>query len=162
MMATSRERVLLFAAESIAMAPALGSQCFAGRTLLHWACAAGALPVVEQLLRLGTPADLLDRGRHTPLYSVANECASANAPELVRVLVQAGADVNACAGVTRATPLHMAARRGHVETARALLECGAQRDARDSQGDTPLQRAINRRQLRVVELLKSVGAEPTP
>lgn len=38
---------------------------------------------------------------------------------------QAGADVNSCGGVTRATPLNMAARRGHVEMARALLERGA-------------------------------------
>jgi len=60
----------------------------------------------------------------------------------VRALVRAGADVNACCGVTRATALHMAARRGHVEITRALLDCGVAVNARNRKGDTPLQRAI--------------------
>jgi len=74
---------------------------------------------------------------------------------VVRTLVQAGADVNACGGVTRTTALHMAARRGHVEIARALLDCGAVIGARDIKGATPLQRAVNCRRNAVVQLLKS-------
>jgi ankyrin repeat protein len=51
--------------------------------------------------------------------------------------------VSARCGVTRATALHMAARRGYVGIASALLDCGAAMDAKDDKGDTPLQRAIN-------------------
>ena len=36
---------------------------------------------------------------------VANGCASEMGPEVVRALVRAGADVNGCSGVTRATAL---------------------------------------------------------
>jgi ankyrin repeat protein len=97
------------------------------------------------------------RQGHTPLYSVANECASGTGPDIVRALVQAGADVNACGGVTRATALHMAARRGHIEIARALLDCGAAAEARDRKGNTPLERALNCRRRTVVELLKERG-----
>ena len=104
-----------------------------------------------------TPA-YADSGGHTPLYCVANECASETGPEVVRALVRAGADVNACGGVTRATALHMAARRGYVEIARALLDCGAAIEARDSKGDTPLQRAVNCRRDGVVQLLVERGA----
>jgi ankyrin repeat protein len=54
--------------------------------------------------------------------------------------------------------LHMAARRGHVEIAQALLDCGATLQALDSKGDTPLQRAINCRQHGVSRLLLERGA----
>src|SRR5206468_13004031 len=93
--------------------------------LLHFAAGAGCLEVVALLLRLGADPNVQGRGDHTPLYCVANECASETGPEVVRALVRAGADVNACGGVTRATALHMAARRGYVDIARALLDSGA-------------------------------------
>jgi truncated hemoglobin YjbI len=136
----------------------LVTQRFAGTTLLHFAAGAGCLEVVAFLLRLGVDPNVRDRGEHTPLYSVANECGSDSGPEVVRALVQAGADVNACAGVMRITALHMAARRGHVEIARALLESGADVNARDRRGDTPLVRAINCRKNGVSQLLRQRGA----
>ena len=75
------------------------------------------------------------------------------------VLVGAGANVNACDGVKRCTPLHMAARRGNAETAAALLDAGAAIEARDSMGDTPLRRAVNCNQTSVARLLVERGAD---
>jgi len=109
--------------------------------------------VMALLLQLGTDPNAQNRCGHAPLYCVANECTLETGAEGVRMLVQAGADVNACGGVTKATALHMAARRGHVELARALLECGAAVEALDRKGDTPLQRAINCRRHGVSQLL---------
>jgi hemoglobin len=147
-----------FVTGAIESDPSLGSRRFSGGTLLHYASGAGCFEVTALLLRLGTNPDVRDNGGHTPLYRVANECASEAGPRIVRALVQAGADVNACGGVTRATPLHMAARRGHVDIARALLDCGASIEARDSKGATPLQRAINCRKDAVAQLLRERGA----
>ncbi len=155
MLKTGRGPLMRFVIEAIEREPSLGARRFAGRTLLHWAGGAGALRVVQRLLQLGTDPNLRDRGGHTPLYAVANECASEFGAEVVRALVKAGADVNACGGVMRATPLHMAARRGHVEIARVLLECGAAVNARDRKGDTPLTRAVNCRRPLVAQLLVS-------
>jgi ankyrin repeat protein len=63
--------------------------------------------------------------------------------------------------VTQATALHMAARRGHLEIARVLLDCGATVDVKDRKGEIPLQRAINCRRHAVAQLLaaQSVAAE---
>jgi ankyrin repeat protein len=51
----------------------------------------------------------------------------------------------------------MAARRGFVEIATALLDCGAELNPEDNKGDTPLQRALNCRKRPVAELLMRRG-----
>ena len=160
MMQSGRRDLIRFGIDAVERQPSLATRRFAGRTLLHSACGAGCLQAVAALLGLGAAADVQDGGGHTPLYSVANECASEEGPRVVRALVGAGADVNACGGVTRATALHMAARRGHVEIARTLLDCGAFIEARDRKGDTPLRRAVHCRREAVVRLLVERGAAP--
>ncbi len=158
MVASRRPALLCFVLDAIEREPTLAAHQYSGRTLLHFASGAGCLRVVDMLLRLGMDPSIQDRSGHTPLYAVANQCGVESGPEIVWALVRAGADANACSGVTQATPLHMAARRGYVEVARALLECGARVDARDIKGDTPLQRAFKCRRLTVAQLLRDYGA----
>ncbi len=158
MAGSGRAAWVRFVVRAVEGDPGLQARRFGGRTLLHFAAGAGCLEVVEALLRVGAEAEEQDAGGHTALYRVANECGSAAGAEVVRVLARAGADVRAAGGVTRATPLHMAARRGHVEIARALIECGAEVEARDRKGDTPLRRALNCRKEEVARLLRERGA----
>jgi ankyrin repeat protein len=153
MVQSGRARLIRYVIDALENDQSLATRRFAGGTLLHFAAGAGCLEVVALLLRLGVDANIRGRGDHTPLYCLANECASEKGPDVVRTLVRASADVNMCSGVTRATALHMAARRGHVEIARALLHSGAAVNARDRKGDTPLQRAINCRKNGVSQLL---------
>jgi ankyrin repeat protein len=54
----------------------------------------------------------------------------------------------------------MAARRGNVEVIAALLDAGADIEARDSAGETPLRRAVNCNQVKAAELLLQKGADP--
>ncbi|HEY6390767.1 MAG TPA: ankyrin repeat domain-containing protein [Bryobacteraceae bacterium] len=134
--------------------PALAQDRYAnGRTLLHGAAGEGSLPIVQLLLQLGADPNAADRAGHTPLYCVGNECRAAQGGDVVRALVQAGANVNTHSGVKRCTALHMAARRGNVSVAQALLECGANIEAQDSKGDSPLRRAMNCRKKEMAAFL---------
>jgi hemoglobin len=158
MVKSARARLIDFVVDAVDRDASLATRPFGGRTLLHYAAGAGCREVVASALRHGIAPDIPDSGGHTPLYRVANECGFETGPEVVLALVRAGADVDARNGVTGATALHMAARRGHAEIARALLDCGAAIQARDKKGDTPLQRAINCRKGAVLRLLAERGA----
>ena len=159
-MVRSRHSVLLdYVRAKLTGDPALVQERFAGRTLLHDASAVGNLTIVELLLSLGADPNVPDGGSHTPLYSVGNECRVEGAARVVRALVKAGADVDAGDGVKRCTALHMAARRGNVEAAEALLDCGANLEARDSLGETPLRRSVNCNKIELAALLLARGAD---
>jgi hemoglobin len=160
MIQSGRAALIRFAMDALENDPSLAVRRFSGRTVFHFAAGAGCLEAVALILRLGADPNIQDDGGHTPLYRVANECAWETGPEVVLALARAGADVNACGGVTRTTPLHMAARRGLAGIAGALLDCGAAIDAKDSKGHTPLRRALNCRKPAVAQLLAERGANP--
>ena len=151
--------MLDYVRERLLADPALAQERYSGRTLLHGSAAAGNLTTVELLLRLGAEPDITDDGGHTPLYCLANECKMRGGAHIVRALVEAGASVDACDGVKHCTALHMAARRGNVEIAEALLDCGAGLEVRDSLGDTPLRRAVNCDKTDVAALLLARGSD---
>lgn len=158
MIGSKDDTLLDYVRRRILADPGLVQERYSGRTLLHGAAAAGSLGITELLLDLGANPNVLDDGGHAPLYCLANECRSGG-EGVVAVLVHAGAKIDACDGVKHCTALHMAARRGNSEMAGALLDCGANLEARDSAGDTPLRRAVNCNQTDVAKLLLLRGAD---
>ncbi|NIR59957.1 MAG: ankyrin repeat domain-containing protein, partial [Gammaproteobacteria bacterium] len=81
--------------------------------------------------------------------------------EITRLLVTAGADVNQRLR-NGETPLMMAARTGDVATMEALLDAGAEIDAREKvRGTTALMWAAANANPPAVELLLSRGADPS-
>lgn len=91
--------------------------------------------------------------------------------EIVRSLLAAGADPNAATNHRRSTPLHYAVDgyldgpdwdpQRQVETIRCLLDAGADIQAQDKNGATPLHRAVRTRCAVAVEFLLSSGSDPT-
>lgn len=86
-----------------------------------------------------------------------------NTASLVEGLLKAGVDGNA-RNQRGWTPLHVAADHYSVDAARVLLGHGAEVNARDVYGNTPLARAVYRSkggtELELVRLLLSRGADP--
>ncbi|MBI3747269.1 MAG: ankyrin repeat domain-containing protein [Chloroflexi bacterium] len=81
--------------------------------------------------------------------------------EVARILLQAGAGVNAVAGnEMRVQPLHSAAAGRHLEVCRLLLAAGADVNARQAGGFTPLHAAAQNGDPELIELFLSARADP--
>jgi len=118
---------------------------------LHLAAAFAGPDAVKLLLGHGAHAHQVSRNpqRNQPLHAAV---ALGDSEETVRLLLEAGADVNA----TQAggfTALHQAASAGKLEIIAVLLENGARRDARCDQGKLPSDYARERGHTTVAELL---------
>ena len=80
--------------------------------------------------------------------------------EVVRLLIEAGADMNAKdAQYHEDTALLVAARGGHLEVVRLLVEAGADMNAANARGATALLVAAQQGHLEVVRLLIEAGAD---
>src|SRR5207302_4102917 len=100
-------------------------------------------------------------GNRTPLHVVTDWPGYfPNGPQIVRILIEAGADANARnLGKSFAeTPLHWAASSDDVDVAGALIDGGADIEAADGSIGTPLDNAIGYGCWHVARLLVARGA----
>ncbi len=80
-------------------------------------------------------------------------------PAIARFLIAAGADVNLPANNARkVAPIHAACARQDYETLALLLEHGANPDAAQEGGSTPLKEAVHRGDQRLEAMLRGAGA----
>jgi uncharacterized protein len=112
----------------------------------------GQRQAVEVLLAHG--AEVNTPARNAFQVAALHAALAGPDPDIARVLLPAGADVNARqqGGVT---PLQEAALSGRVELARLLLEHGADRAATDDKGQTAADMARARGHNQVVDLLEN-------
>ena len=138
-----------------------------GRSPLHWACRSGALAVVKMLVKAGAEVRVTDNDgdtcltlaayfghtetvhylvnfpevdvnhkdtdSHTALFLAADQ----NHPDVAKVLIDAGADIEAT-DEEGYSPMLMASQDGSLETMKMLVKAGADVCVTDNKGATCL------------------------
>ena len=94
----------------------------------------------------------------TPLHSAVADDAGTDVKELVQMLIDAGADPNACSA-SGGTPLHTASFTGNLAVVEMLLAAGGDAAARDKKGNTPLDLARERGHAEAAALLHDAVIE---
>lgn len=79
--------------------------------------------------------------------------------QVLRRMLEEGADPNTPAGPLSETPLHVATRRRRHSAVELLLEQGADIDAKNAGGKTPYAHAVRRGFVEIAELLRRAGAD---
>jgi ankyrin repeat protein len=111
--------------------------------------------VIASLLNRGTQVgvnldvNLKDEDGLTPLHLAA----ISGQTEVVKLLLDHGAQIEVIDDQTGGTPLHFAAQRGHAHTAAALLRGGAPIEVADLNGQTALHLAVQKFQRETLVLL---------
>jgi ankyrin repeat protein len=124
-----------------------------GDTALNWAVYHRKIDVVQKLIELGADVNHANQRGFTPLMYTATPFrghrisgSQLERNEIARLLIQHGADVNHAMGDGRTggsgqTTLHFAARDKNAGLVRMLVSAGANGDAKDTHGWTPLDMA---------------------
>ncbi|HKQ37643.1 MAG TPA: ankyrin repeat domain-containing protein, partial [Verrucomicrobiae bacterium] len=113
-----------------------------------------SLEMMQCFLDLGFAVDVSTNGTATPLWYAAQRDGS---DEVVKFLIERGANVNAGAGEW-ATVLHCAANANRPRAVRLLLEHGADPGFEDVEGETPLALATRRKFEEVIAVLQEFEA----
>jgi len=122
-----------------------------GDTPLHMACHQGKLGALALLLNRGASVNTRSGCGSTPLIDAA-QCGDARC---IEVLLAAGAHIEVATPLRGETACHFAAYNGHLDALRALIRHGANVEARNGEGCTPLIMAVYRGHL---ECLKASSA----
>jgi len=110
-------------------------------------------------LKRGADVNKLDEfGRPPLMNAILAERADVN---IIKMLVENGANVNIKDSGQKWTALHFAAREGHADIVEFLIESGAEIDPQDVFGNTPLWRAVFtfKGDPKIINILLSHGAD---
>jgi ankyrin repeat protein len=122
----------------------------------------GLLEVVQLLVERGADPNGHETGAISPLSLALSTLSTYEetkcAPDVFRLLLDRGADINSC-DEQDCTPLHHAATGGHTELCQLLLERGADPNTLDKRGRSPLYQAAGGEQIQSCRLLLDYGAD---
>jgi ankyrin repeat protein len=128
-----------------------------GLNPLHLAAMHDHSEIIELLIAKGADIEAKDGNGLTPLQLIAAQGTAVHT-DVIQHLLDKGAKVNAKDDESGFTALHHAARFGNKNAAELLIASGADINAKDKQGHTPLHIAVNHG-YKVADLLISKGAD---
>ena len=130
---------------------------YGGKTSsIHTHVRDGDLAGVQAYLDAGVDINARDENGSTPLHWAALE----GHKDIVELLINRGAEVNATSEIGGWTPLHMAASKNHIQVVSFLIKKGADEDAKAIIGGwTPLHWAASEDYDQIVKLLIDNGAK---
>lgn len=123
---------------------------------LHDACQKGKVKRVKELLEDPSMLQYIDIGAGVFGYTPLHEATSSRKPEMIEMLLEKGATVNAISN-GRYTPLHIAASIGDQKCIEMLLRYNAKVKLLDEFGKTPHRTAELNRRKKAARLLKTAG-----
>jgi len=115
------------------------------RTPLHMAVDRGFLEVTRILIERGASINARDSRDRTPLHPTFRDISGTFDDtyfDVVRYLLDHGADVDAQADTDHSTPLHLSSHYGGFKVARLLLNRGVNINVRDKECRTPLHEVL--------------------
>ena len=125
-----------------------------GMTAVALAAYFGNLNVLQTLIAGNANLDIKDRNGYTALRAAI----VGGQPDTAMLLLQQRVEVKTTYGDLKATALHLAARSNYRDVAETLISKGADVDACDVDGETPLQWAVQRGLLDMTTTLLRHGA----
>ena len=129
-----------------------------GTTLLHFASIFGYKDLAIYLFQQGADPNVSTEIGFTALHAAVVY----SRLDFVKFLLKKGVEVNSKSGNEGLTPLHfsiVAQQEPNTDIIIALLEAGADINARNNRGETPLQLAIETKQDKIADLLRQYGAK---
>ncbi|KAI9474579.1 asparaginase-domain-containing protein, partial [Coemansia mojavensis] len=125
---------------------------YTGQTPLHCAVRSGQLPCARFLLKRGASVHVLSRQGHTPLFAAI----SSRHPEMVNLLLQAGAHFSDAEIRDIMLSMQNAVSRGDIEFVKLAVRAGFDINTNDHEGRTILFFAVISSQVEIVEYLLSL------
>ncbi|MBN3273688.1 ZDH13 Palmitoyltransferase, partial [Polyodon spathula] len=127
-----------------------------GFSSIHLAVLFQHMLIIAYLLAKGQNVDMPDLNGQTPLMLAAQKIIG---PEPAHILLKFNASVSAVDKVYKNTPLHWAVTSGNADAAHFILEAGADVDARNAKGETPLDLAHQVRNSLLIHMLTQAKQE---
>jgi len=125
------------------------------KTPLHLALESGHAEIAKHLIDQGADINSKDKDKNAPLHNAAY----LGNPEIVDLLLKKGAASLNEGNFRGQTPLHFACERGHPAIVTFLIDAGADIEAKDMLGRTPLMATSTSKNMGVVNALLKKGAD---